>query len=48
METYQITLTVKSETHPRKWIAEAIGEVLNPSEDIVDYEIQRLTNSNSN
>ena len=39
METYQITLTVKSETHPRKWIAEAIGEVLNPGEDIVEYEI---------
>ena len=39
METYQITLTIKSETHPRKWIAETINEVLNPGEDIVDYEI---------
>ena len=39
METYQVTLTIKSETHPRKWIAETIEEVLNPGEDIVDYEI---------
>ena len=39
METYQVTLTIKSETHPRKWIAETINEVLNPGEDIVDYEI---------
>ena len=39
METYQITLTIKSETHPRKWIAETIEQVLNPGEDILDYEI---------
>ena len=39
METYQVTLTIKSETHPRKWIAETISEVLNPGEDIIDYEI---------
>jgi DNA-directed RNA polymerase subunit L len=39
METYQVTITIKSEIHPRKWIAETISEVLNHGEDIIDYEI---------
>ena len=39
METYQITLKIKSETHPRRWIAETIKEGLNPGEDILDYEV---------
>lgn len=42
MKTYKVTLTIIADSHPRKWVCETVAEVLNPGEDILDYDIVTL------
>ena len=41
---YKVTMYIKAETHPRKWLMEAIGENLDfqNGEDILEYEIEPM------
>ena len=42
---YKIQLILKTDTHPRKWLLETIDQVLTKDEDILEWEIQPLDNS---
>ena len=42
MAEYRIHLTIKSDTHPRKWLIEAVNEALNDDEDILEWEIESM------
>ena len=39
MTNYKVTLVIKANTHPRKWLAESIEQALENDEDILEYEI---------
>ncbi len=43
MQTYQVTLTIQANSHPRKWLFDAIAEVLEQGEDILEHEIVEVT-----
>ena len=43
MQTYQVTLTIQAYSHPRKWLFDAIAEVLEQGEDILEHEIVEVT-----
>ena len=47
MSEYKIHLTIKSDTHPRKWLIEAVNEALNDDEDILEWEIESMEYSKS-
>jgi hypothetical protein len=40
---YKITLVVDSNSHPRKWIADVINGNLNEDEELVDWEIENVS-----
>ena len=40
MQTYQVKLTIQANSHPRKWLFDAIAEVLEQGEDILEHEIE--------
>ena len=39
MQTYQVKLTIQANSHPRKWLFDAIAEVLEQDEDILEHEV---------
>ena len=41
MATYKVTLlmTLEDGSHPRKWIAETITDVLSPNEELLDWNV---------
>ena len=43
MQTYQVKLTIQAYSHPRKWLFDAIAEVLEQDEDILEHEIVEIT-----
>ena len=43
MQTYQVKLTIQANSHPRKWLFDAIVEVLEQGEDILEHKIVEVT-----
>ena len=44
MDEYRITIIVKTDTHPRKWIADVINDALDNTEELIDWDIQEINN----
>ena len=42
MKRYRIELVIETDSHPRKWITEALAPNLHEDEDIVEYNIELL------
>jgi hypothetical protein len=38
-QVYQVTMTLKLERNPRKWIADSINDCLEDHEELIDYQI---------
>ncbi len=44
MKRHRIELVIETDSHPRKWITEALAPNLHDDEDIVEYHIEEETN----
>tara|TARA_B100001778_G_C18234755_1_gene470522 strand:- start:14 stop:151 length:138 start_codon:yes stop_codon:yes gene_type:complete len=42
MKRYLIQMVIETDSHPRKWISEAISPNLHDDEDIVEYDITEV------
>ena len=42
MKKYRVTFVIQTESHPRKWVSEAVEQCLNDDEDIIEYDIELL------
>ena len=40
MKKYRVTFVIQTESHPRKWISEAVDQGLYDDEDILEYDIE--------
>lgn len=47
IKTYAVTMQIQCDSHPRKWLMEAIAAALEPDEDITDYEVTEVTEVNA-
>jgi len=41
-ELYQVTMLIKLERNPRKWIADTIIDVLDEHEELIDWDIKQI------
>lgn len=41
-QVYQVTMLIKLDHNPRKWIAEHIFSILKEHEDLLDYQILEI------
>ena len=41
-QIYQVTMLIKLERNPRKWIAETINDVLDDHEHLIDWTILEI------
>ncbi len=39
---YQVTMLIKLERNPRKWIADTIIDVLDEHEELIDWDIKQI------
>ena len=39
---YQVTMLIKLERNPRKWIADTIIDVLDEHEELIDWDIKEI------
>lgn len=48
-KTWKVTVTLKLDenSHPRKWVPDAIYDCLSLEEDALEYSYEELPNSNS-
>lgn len=44
MAFYKVTMVLESDSHPRKWVADAIWTNLNDGEDILEIDCEELEN----
>jgi len=44
MNKYKVTFVIQTDSHPRKWISEALAPNLHDDEDILEYDIQLIEN----
>ena len=42
MAKYKITLTIETDYHPRKWIAETIQDTLDVNEKFLDWDCELI------
>ena len=42
MKKYRVTFIIQTESHPRKWLPEAIDMGLYDDEDILEYDIELI------
>ena len=40
MKKYRVTFVIQTESHPRKWISEALAPNLHDDEEIIEYDIE--------
>jgi hypothetical protein len=41
-QVYQVTMLIKLERNPRKWIADTINDALDDHEQLIDYTILEI------
>ena len=40
MKKYRVTFVIETESHPRKWVTEAVAQGLYDHEDVLEYDIE--------
>ncbi len=44
MKRYRVQFVIETDSHPRKWITEALYPNLHEDEDIIEYDIEEVKN----
>ena len=42
---YKITLVVDTDIHPHKWIAEVVTDCMEGHEDLLEWEVEEVSNN---